>query len=72
MTTQSIRQAIAVQLITYRKQHELTQKQMAKKLGIKKCTYAAYEEHRAVPSIITALCICEVLSISIYQLVKVN
>jgi DNA-binding XRE family transcriptional regulator len=72
ITEQHIRNAIACALITYRNEHSLTQKQMAKLLSLKKCTYASYEEHRRTPSLITAVIILQTLNISMYQLIKVD
>jgi DNA-binding XRE family transcriptional regulator len=44
MNEQQIRQQIAVKLVQYRTANDLTQKQMAKLLGIHKEAYKKYEQ----------------------------
>jgi transcriptional regulator with XRE-family HTH domain len=65
-----IKRAIAENLRAHRIENNLSQKQFAKLVGLKKCTIAAYEEQRAIPPFVTLLKLSHVLSISIYQLTK--
>lgn len=70
MSTDQIRQAIAVAFITYRTQHKLTQKQLAKLLGSNRSHIANIEAQRITPDLPLAITIHEVIGISIYELNK--
>jgi transcriptional regulator with XRE-family HTH domain len=67
---QQVRCAIATRLINYRKENELTQKQMARLLSKNRYAYAKYEQRRCTMPLMMALKIADLLSINIYQLIK--
>lgn len=70
MSTDQIKTAIAVRLINYRNENNLTQKQMAAMIGKKKKAYAKYEERLSTPPLHTINVIAQLLSISMYELIN--
>lgn len=56
----------------YRKQRGLTQKQLAKEIGLTASTITKYENNTLEPSFETMMKICEVLNIDIVDMVNVT
>lgn len=70
-TENEIRAAIAEKLKDYRAaEKKRSQEHMARKLGIKRPTYAAYEEQRATPPLSILHRMCRVMGMSIYELTE--
>lgn len=70
ITEKQIRQQIAAAFTQHRALHNLTQKQLAKQLGVNRSCVANIEAHRLTPDLPLAITIFEVIGISIYQLDK--
>jgi DNA-binding XRE family transcriptional regulator len=68
-TEQHIRQAIAIQIISYRNAHDLTQKAFGKLIGKNRYVIAKYENKKCTPPLVVAVRIAELIGVSIYQLI---
>lgn len=71
LTETEVRRNIAIHLVQYRNAHapQLTQKQVAKQLGINRYAYAKYEQCRCTMPLMMAIRVAHMLSISIYDLI---
>lgn len=56
----------------YRLSKKLSQNSMSKQLGLKRCTYAAYEETRGKPNFAVLLKISALLGVSIEAMISEN
>ena len=61
--------SIGQSLRAARRKKDLTQAQLAKKIGVSKAYYSAWEKDRHAPHIDMLVCIADVLDISLDELV---
>jgi DNA-binding XRE family transcriptional regulator len=65
-----LRITLSRELIHYRNTNSLTQRDMAKRLGINRHAYAKYEERKSTPTLMTYLLITALIGVSIYRIDK--
>lgn len=70
--TIQFREAFARKLIKLRKEHKLTQEDIAAAIGIKQPRYAAYEERRSEPPIAVLRLLAKYYGETLDQLVNVE
>ncbi len=61
---------IRMNIIRYRKENDMTQEDVAKRLNMPRGTYAAYEQGYASPSIVTLSRLADIYHISIKELTE--
>lgn len=66
--TSPVKQCISHNLKLIREQKDLTQEEFSTKLGIKRATYASYEEQRAAPPLSVVITVSNLTGIDINTL----
>lgn len=68
MSEKKIRDCITKNIIFYRKMHKLTQKELAKKLGVATTTVSSWERNVCSPEIEVLFMICELFNIPLNEM----
>lgn len=63
-----MRETIRLNIIMYRKQAKLSQKELAQKVKLKESTISAWESGRSLPDIATLWEICQIFGVTLNQI----